>query len=1149
MLQLFRIAGFLPYVAVAFLNSFVDLGHKIIIQNTLFKIYEGDLQIILTAIVNALILLPFVLLFSPSGFLSDKYPKPRVMQFSAWAAVGLTLAITACYYLGWFWPAFAMTFLLAVQSALYSPAKYGFIRELVGEESLAAANGVVQATVTTAILAGIFFFSILFEAFLAEKTFTTSGRIMELIAPAGWFLVGCSLIELTLAYRLPEKRPRLEAMRFDWRPYLTGRYMLENLGAAYRNRIIRFSILGLAGLWGVGQVIVATFPALTKEILGATNTVAVQGAIACSGIGIALGSIIAGRVSRGHIETGIIPIGALGIGAGLLLLPGLPSVWIMAFDFLVIGIMGGLFLVPLNALIQFHAEDSGLGRILAANNFVHNLVMLAFLGLTATAALFRSGSVLIIQALGVFALVGACYAGYGLLRPLARFLVVRVLAIRYRLQVVGLENMPRRGGVLLLGNHISWIDWAMVQMASPRPVRFVMDRGIYQQWYLRWFLDFFGVVPISSNRSKEALETIAELLNAGEVVCLFPEGHISHTGQLGEFRKGVELVATKATAGVILPFYLCGFWGSVFSYAGAKLKKDRHSYRARKVVVAFGTTRPLASSSEQVKQALFELSVDAWKVHIRTLPTLPTAWLGTAARRRGRICVLDSTGTTLTNRRFMAAVFLFARRVRRLGQTQNLGVLMPAGAAGAIADMAVLLTGRTVVNLNYTASREALRAGMERAGIRTVITARQFLTKLKDRGLDLDGVFDDIDLHYMEDLKASIGKAEGLLMLTAASVLPPAWASGLFGRRADPDDTAVILFSSGSEGTPKGIELTHRNIMANVRQISDLLNLENDDRVLSNLPLFHAFGLTVTTFLPLLEGVPMACHPDPTDVLGCARAIARHRATILCSTPTFLRLYTRNPHIHPTLLEPLRVIVAGAERLNPDVREALALKFRKPVYEGYGTTETAPVVSCNLPDYLNTDDWWIQIGSKPGTVGMPLAGTSFRIVDPVTLATLPTGEEGLILIGGVQVMKGYLDAPEKTADAIVELDGRRWYKSGDKGRLDEDGFLTIVDRYSRFAKIGGEMISLSQVEEQVRHLLAEPELELVAVNAPDPKKGERIILLIAADPDPDELRKALITAGLNPLTIPAEIRLVERIPKLGSGKTDFSAAKKLVLAG
>jgi acyl-[acyl-carrier-protein]-phospholipid O-acyltransferase/long-chain-fatty-acid--[acyl-carrier-protein] ligase len=385
-------------------------------------------------------------------------------------------------------------------------------------------------------------------------------------------------------------------------------------------------------------------------------------------------------------------------------------------------------------------------------------------------------------------------------------------------------------------------------------------------------------------------------------------------------------------------------------------------------------------------------------------------------------------------------------------------------------------------------------------------------------------------------------------MLVLASLLPARALLAFFGRVTSADSTAAILFSSGSEGRPKGIELTHRNIRANARQIADVLNTERSDVVLSNLPLFHAFGLTATTFMPLLEGVPMVCHPDPTDAVGSAKAIARYRVTVLCSTSTFLRLYTRNKRIHPLMLQSLRVVVAGAERLSPDVRDAFELKFHRAIYEGYGATETTPVASVNVPDAIDTGSWKIQTGARPGTVGLPLPGTSFRVVDPQTLEPLPPGEDGLILIGGVQVMKGYLADPEKTAAAVVELDGLRWYKTGDKGHLDADGFLTIVDRYSRFAKLGGEMISLSAVEEQVRRALGQAELELVAINLPDERKGERILLLVAEEIDSDALRGELLKAGVNPLAIPSEILRVEAIPKLGSGKTDFGAARRLALA-
>jgi acyl-[acyl-carrier-protein]-phospholipid O-acyltransferase / long-chain-fatty-acid--[acyl-carrier-protein] ligase len=1145
--QLFRITGFIAYISMIFLNAFVDLGHKIIIQNTLFKTYDGDAQVLLTAIVNALILLPFVLLFTPSGFLADRFPKHLVMRASAWVAVAVTLAITLFYYLGWFWAAFAMTFLLAVQSAFYSPAKYGYIKELVGKESLAAANGWVQATTTTAILSGIFFFSVLFEGRLADMSYSTPDEVMGFIAPLGWVLVVGALIEVVLAYCLPQKTPGTP-MPFAWPEYASGRYLRRNLHAAWDNQVIWLSIVGLAIFWSIAQVMLASFPAFAKETLGETNTVVIQGMLACTGIGIILGSVVAGRVSRNHIETGLIPVGALGVATALFILPGLGSAWAHGLNFLLLGFLGGIFLVPLNALIQFNAGEQGLGRVLAANNFIQNILMLSFLGLTVLAAYLAIGGLTVMLALALIALAGAIYTLYQLPQSLVRFLIARLMSTHYRLDVIGLKNMPAQGGVLMLGNHISWIDWAMVQMASPRPVRFVMERVIYERWYLRWFLDFFGVVPISGGRSREAIETVSRLLDEGEVVCVFPEGTISRNGQLSEFKRGFERSARAAGTGVILPFYLRGLWGSRFSFASEKLKTNRREGRTRDVLVAFGQPMPREASAEQVKQAVFELSVTSWQTHVATLPSLPAAWLATAKRRLGEVAVIDSAGTRLTNRRLITAVLLFARRIRRLAAEPVVGILLPASSAAAIANLAALLVGKQVVNLNYTASSQALVAGMRNAGVRHVITSERFLAKLQQRGIDLDAAFAEVTLHPMEALRAEIGQPEALTLLGIGSLLPARLLLWLFGRPGRPDDTAAILFSSGSEGTPKGIELSHRNIMANVRQISDVLNTEPDDLILANLPPFHAFGLTVTTFLPLLEGIPMVCHPDPTDAAGTAKAIARYRATVLCSTSTFLRLYIRNQRVHPLMLQSVRIVVAGAERLAPEVREAFALKFNKPIYEGYGATETTPVASVNVPDTLETSTWKIQSGSRPGTVGLPLPGTSFRIVDPETLEILPPGEDGLILIGGVQVMKGYLKDPEKTADVVVELDGQRWYKTGDKGHLDADGFLTIVDRYSRFAKLGGEMISLGAVEDQVRRILGQPELELAAVNLPDERKGERVLLLVAGEVDAEGLRKRLLEAGMNPLSIPSDVIRVEAIPKLGSGKTDFGAVKRLALA-
>ena len=507
----------------------------------------------------------------------------------------------------------------------------------------------------------------------------------------------------------------------------------------------------------------------------------------------------------------------------------------------------------------------------------------------------------------------------------------------------------------------------------------------------------------------------------------------------------------------------------------------------------------------------------------------------------------DIIGEPLSHHKFITAVFAFSGLIAKKSPEQNIGLLVPASVGGAITNMAVLTLGKTAVNLNFTSSAEAIQGSVKKAEIKTVYTSKKFLRKLDDRGIKIKEILPETKLIYLEDFKEELSKAKMLITMLTVMLLPTKLLQWIYIKRIKLEDTAAILFSSGSEGTPKGVELSHLNLAANSRQVADMLNTRENDIVMSTLPTFHAFGLLATTFMPLSEGIPIVCHPDPTDVLVIAKGVAKHHATLLFGTSTFLRLYTLNKKVHPLMLKPLRMVIAGAEKLNPNTREAFTLKFNKRVLEGYGTTETSPVASVNIPDELDTSYWKPQQGNKLGTVGMPVPGTSFRIVDPSTMEELATGEDGLILIGGPQVMKGYLHDEAKTDEVIEEIDGQRWYRSGDKGHLDSDGFLVIVDRYSRFAKLGGEMVSLTAVEEIIRKALGDVELELVAVNIPDDKKGEKVILLIANEMSAKDIKKKLIEAKMNPLMIPTKFTNVNAVPKLGSGKTDFATSKKVAL--
>lgn len=1151
--RLAKYTGALPYLVVVFLNAFVDLGHKITVQNTIFKVYDGNTQIILTAIVNGLILLPFILLFSPAGFVADRFPKSAVMRLAAWIAVALTLGITFCYYQGWFWPAFAMTFLLAVQSAIYSPAKYGYIKNLFGTNNLAEANGLVQATTITAILLGTFAFSIAFEGRFPVGADSAEGLVA--IAPIGWVLVAITVLELIFAYRLPKLESGNREETFVVADYLSGKSLKTNISPVIRSDVIRLSVIGLAVFWSVGQVMLAAFPAFAKETLAVTNTIVIQGILAATGIGIATGSWLAGRWSRGHIETGLIPVGAVGISVGLLLLPQLSSPAAHFANFLFIGVMGGLFIVPLNALVQFCAQPKDMGKVIAGNNLIQNISMLAFLGLTVLFALAGIPSRWLLILIACVAVIGGLYTVIKLPQSLVRVLLTAIVSRRYKVHVQGLKNIPAKGGALLLGNHISWIDWAILQIASPRPIRFVMLKSIYQRWYLKWFFDLVGCIPIQSGAgSQQSLTTVAELLDKGEVVCLFPEGAISRNGHLGEFKRGFERACAQTESDFpIIPFYLRGLWGSQFSRSSDALKNAQSGGASRDIIVAFGDALDKSITADILKRRVFDLSISAWEQHISQLETLPRAWIDTVKHGSGELAIVDGTGDTLSRSRALTAAVGLSRRMRRISPEQHIGILLPTSAGGVLANMAVLLNGQTIVNLNYSASPEAVASAIQQAGLKTVYSSRRFLDRLNARGIDFSDAFRDVNLVQLEDVFQSISRVELAAQWLMVKTLPATLLKPLLCRRHDLDTTAAILFSSGSEGAPKGICLSHRNLMANIHQIADVLNMQGDDVVMASLPLFHAFGLTVNQFLPLIEGLPMVCHADPTDALGIAKAIARYRATIFSGTSTFLRLFARNKKVHPLMLESLRVVISGAEKLNPEVRDAFERKFNKAILEGYGATETSPVACVNLPDVLDTNYWQVQTGTKLGTVGMPLPGTSLKVIDPETEQPLATGEAGMVLIGGSQVMQGYLNNPEKTAGVIREINGQRWYVTGDKGSIDESGFLTIIDRYSRFAKIGGEMVGLGAIEENLCTALRNSGLaqgdedEFVAVNIPDDKKGEVIAMLYCSSLSSDALRQCLVDAGTHSMMIPGVWIAVDEIPKLGSGKTDFVKAKAMAL--
>jgi acyl-[acyl-carrier-protein]-phospholipid O-acyltransferase / long-chain-fatty-acid--[acyl-carrier-protein] ligase len=1155
MQRLWRQPGFARLNAVAFLNAWVDLGHKITVQNTIFAVYDGPLQVALTGLVNMLILLPYIYLMGPAGRWSDAYPKARVLEVSAGFAAIVMAIITLFYALGWFWPAFALTLVLAMQAAVFAPAKLGFLREGVPAEQLTRANGTLQAITMIAMLATMLGHSLLFDHQLAGRETADPSELLSWLTPVGGFLLVAAVLEWWLARplgrlggSLQPARPVLAATEDDGFRREVARLAAEP--------VIWGATLGLAAFWALAQGLVAVYPSWAEDTLGITSVTRIQLTVAAASVGVVFGSVAAGRLAETRIPLGLVPIGAAGVTLCLMGLPWLPGPAGQALLFGGLGAFGGLLVVPLETLIQYHAEPDRLGRTLAASNVVRNIIMVGLLLLTMAAALTGFDADWLLAGLMLGATVGLLAALRQLPHALATLLLQLALAGGYRLEITGLDRLPNRGGVLLLGNHVSWIDWAIVWLACPRPVRFVMSRGVYRRWYWRWVLDLARVLPISPGGAHGSMRLVADCLARGEVVCLFPEGTLSRHGQLNPFRSGFEraLALLPAEAGVqVVPFFLRGLWGSRFSNAMPGSARQWGRLR-RRVVVAFGTPLQREVRAAEVRAAVVELGHDAWQAHVHALPTLAVAALRSLSRGRARPAVIDDTvGVTLSRGRLAAAALCLARVLARGGRVrgERVGLLLPPGAGSLLMNLAVLFGGGRVVNLNYSWSTAQVLDAIQRAGVQRVVTARRFRERLAHRGFEVEALTGAVDVVDLEDLRSQVKPTGILVALLLLRLLPAGLLAALSGAETrDNRSEAALLFSSGSEGRAKGVRLSHAALQGNVEQCMQVLDARPGDRLLGCLPAFHAFGLTVCSLLPVLQGMPVVTVADPTRPLDLARAIARHRASILFSTPTLLRLMLRQPRLHPLLLGSLRLLVAGAERLDPATAEAFLQRFSKAIHEGYGCTETGPVACVNVPDCLEPEDLSVHLGSRPGTVGMPLPGTCLRVVDPQTLEELPVGSAGEVLIGGPQVMLGYLDDTVASERVFLERDGRRWYRTGDQGRLDADGFLTIVDRYSRFAKIGGEMISLTELEGRARAamLRLEWQAEVAAVSLADDRRGESIVLLYAATleaPDSAELRRALLEVGCPPIALPAAWLPVEDLPRLGSGKPDLQAARRL----
>lgn len=1136
MLHLFRNRSFSALTLTQFLGAFNDNAFKQLVlllslSTALPWIAEpGWVQGWGQSLALAAFSMPFVLFGILGGSVADRFSKRRVMVLSNLAEVAVMALGGVAFASERYELVLVVLFAMGLQSSFFGPSKNGSIPELTEPRDLSRANGLIQMTSSMAIVLGTALGGFLFERL--EDSLLTAAGIFTVIAGIGF---ASSLLLQPLPARAPERvirvNPVLEVRR-QWRAIGGDRALVLSLIASALFFHVGAALMLVVNQYGAWLDLTGGGIALLLTVVS---------------LGVAAGSLLAGRLSGDRIESGLIPAGLTGLGLATLAVLLAPEslAWLRVCLFAA-GVSAGVFGVPIRALIQHLPAPEDRGSVLGLSEVID------FVGIFLAAGVFGllNGTLALdppqmMAALGGLTLVFAAGSTFYTAEFALRFWLALFIRGIYRIRTDGIGNVPHRGGALLVANHLSFVDAFLVSAALDRPVRFMMYRPFFDLPLVGRFCRRMGAIPVSSQDTREqkqaSIEYAAQLLRDGELVCIFAEGHISRTGSLGGFRRGLERIASKAGT-PILPVALDGVWGSLFSFERGRFFWKRPRSLSQSVTVDVGEPLPSDAPAWLVRNRVQELIATTRR---SADGDLATRFLRSARKHRKRLAVVDSSGARLTYAQLLTkALALRFAVLRRFRGEERVGLMLPPGAPAAAAHLGVVLAGKVPIQLNYSLGAAELAQPIASAGLRHVVTSPKFLRALNEEPpLAGEGTV------WLERLAEELTLLDKLRAALLAR-LPAALLVRLVRPGLTPESIATILFSSGSTGAPKGVVLTHRNVLSNVDAMVQAMALAPEDRVLGVLPFFHSFGHAATLWAPLLNGAAAVYHNRPTDAQTIGELASEHGVTVALATPTFYQAWMRR--IPAEAFASLRLAVTGAERLQSRLGEAFEAKYGTPLLEGYGCTELSPCVAVNLPSAGGGGD----AGSRPGSVGRPLPGVSVRVVDPETGDELPVDEEGSVLVTGPNVMAGYLDDPARTQEVL--RDG--WYDTGDVGRLDRDGFLTLTDRRSRFAKVGGEMVPQGRVEEAIAELVLDlviaaggdpenvPEFAVTAV--PDDRKGERLVVLHTALPfECSRLVEAVRASGLPALFQPRgdQYYEVQAIPKLGTGKTDLKGLKDLGL--
>ena len=1113
---------FAPLFWCQFFSAFSDNFLKTaLVFLILFQIGGANSEALIT-LAGATLIFPFFLLSGLGGELADRYDKALVAQRLKLAEIGVAALAVAGFAVHSIAVLFVAVGLYGTIASLFGPIKYGILPDHLRRTELPSGNALVEGGTFLAILIGTI------VAGLAAKN---GGDPIHF----AWLMMVSAVACWVASRFIPPTGEGAPHLPINGNIFGSTGALIKYVRGEPR---LWWGALVTSWFWLVGALVMSLLPPLVTFHVGGSETV-VTVFLAIFSVAVAVGSALAAWLAHGRIILLPTLVGAVLLGVFALDLGWTASAMApaahplgvaeffavahsihLAIDLAGLALAGGLFIVPTFTAVQAWAGADHRARVVAAVNVLNAAFMVVGALVLAVLQKLGLGISLLFALIGVANLIVAVVIARTMPASWLNDFLSIVFRAFFRLEVKGLENVAKAGdNAIIAMNHVSFLDAPIAMSLLPKRPVFAVDVAISKQWWIQPFLPFVRTMALDPLKPM-ALRSIINAVRDGNMLVIFPEGRITVTGSLMKIYDGAAMIADKSDA-MVVPVRIDGPEKTIFS----RLKDTQVNRRLfPKITVTIlepvrmnvnpqlkGRKRRLAAGA-----ALYDVMSNLMFRTARTDRTVSEAVIEAAKTHGGKwLAIEDPTSGRLTYKRLLQATRILGAKLMPFApEGRAVGVMLPTSNGAAVTVLALMSGGRVPAMINFTSGAANVLGACRAAQVDTILTAHAFVEKARLEKL-IAAIENDVRIVYLEDIRKTVSFGDKLRGALRAK-------KPLVERK--PDDWAVILFTSGTEGTPKGVVLSHRNILSNVAQAEARIDFGREDRLFMALPAFHSFGFMGGIVLPLISGVPTYLYPSPLHYRTVPELVYGICATYMFGTDTFLAGYARMAN--PYDFRSLRYIVAGAEPIKETTRRTYLEKFGLRILEGYGVTETSPVLALNTPMF-----------NKFGTVGRLLPGMQARLekVEGVD-------DGGRLLVTGPNVMLGYLRADKP---GVLEPPHEGWYDTGDIVAIDEQGYIAIKGRAKRFAKIGGEMISLAAVEMLAAELW--PSYNSAVVAVADARKGERLVLVT----DKHSATRADFQAfargkHASELMFPSEVIVLDKLPLLGSGKPDLVALQKFV---